>query len=139
MMSAVDSPLLYFCIGEKMSLNNDELLNNVKRQAKRLSKKLSIPLGHAQEMLSYIVYGCENWSSLRTSLKSESFDNEYLVLAALHPKADLFLFKLLNNNISSIITRFNIKVAEQKSYEEIKIILVSLFGIELTEFERKIK
>lgn len=138
-MSAVDSPLLYFILVKKMSLNNDELLLNIKRQAKRLSKILSIPLGRAQESLSITVYDCESWGDLRSSVIAKSFDNEYLLLAALYPKADIILFKLLDNNMSNIVARFNAKFIDQKSNEEIKIILISLFGIEPTDFQNKIE
>jgi len=119
-----------------MSLKNDELVLNIKRQAKRLSKTLSIPLGQAQELLSIIVYGCESWTYLRASLKSESFDNQFLVLAALHPKADIFLFKLLNNNMGSIIARFSARFPNLEGNEER---IINLFGIELHDFEQKIK
>jgi hypothetical protein len=105
----VDSTLLYFYVGEKMSLKNDELVLNIKRQAKRLSKSLSIPLGQAQELLSIIVYDCDGWGHLLISLKSKKFDNEYLLLSALHPKAETLLFKLLNNNMNNILSRFNAK------------------------------
>lgn len=135
----MDSTLLYFSIGEKMSLNNDELILNIKRQAKRLSKKLSIPLGQAQEGLSIIVYDSVNWGDLRTSLNAESFDNEFLLLAALHPKSDIILFKLLNNNMSIIISRFKMKFSNQKSNKEITDIIISIFGIEPSDFKRKIK
>ncbi len=122
-----------------MSLNNDELILNIKRQAKRLSKKLSIPLGQAQEGLSIIVYDSVNWGDLRTSLNAESFDNEFLLLAALHPKSDIILFKLLNNNMSIIISRFMMKFSNQKSNKEITDIIISTFGIEPSDFKRKIK
>lgn len=138
-MSAVDSPLLYFYIGERMSLNNDELHLNIKRQAKRLSKILSIPLGHGQESLSITVYDCENWGHLLTSLKSQSFDNECLLLSALQPKADILLFKLLDNNMNNIVSRYKIKFTDQKLSKEIRNIIISLFGIEPSDFERKIK
>jgi len=130
---------LYFYIGEKMSLKNDELVLNIKRQAKRLAKTLYIPLGQAQELLSIIVYDCDGWGDLRSSVIAKSFDNEYLLLAALYPKADILLFKLLDNNMSNIVARFNAKFIDQKSNEEIKIILISLFGIEPTDFQNKIK
>lgn len=135
----MDSTLLYFSIGEKMSLNNDELILNIKRQAKRLSKKLSIPLGQAQEGLSIVVYDCEDWGHLLISLKSLSFDKECLLLTALHPKADILLFKLLDNNMNNIIARFNVKFTDQKLNEEIKNIIINLFGIEPSDFKRKIK
>lgn len=121
-----------------MSLNNDELILNIKRQAKRFSKYLSIPLGQAQEFLSIIVYGCDGWGHLRTSLNAESFDNEFLLLAALYPKADILLFKLLDNNMSIIINRFKVKFSDQKSNEEITNIVISIFGIEPSDFKRKI-
>lgn len=122
-----------------MSLKNDELVLNIKRQAKRLAKTLYIPLGQAQELLSIIVYDCDGWGDLRSSVIAKSFDNEYLLLAALYPKADILLFKLLDNNMSNIVARFNAKFIDQKSNEEIKIILISLFGIEPTDFQNKIK
>ncbi len=122
-----------------MSLNNDELILNIKRQAKRLSKKLSIPLGRAQESLSITVYDCESWGDLRSSVIAESFDNEYLLLAALHPKADILLFKLLDNNMSIIISRFKIKFNDQKLNKEITDIIISIFGIEPSDFKSKIK
>ena len=135
----MDSKLLYFYIGEKMSLNNDELILNIKRQAKRLSKKLSIPLGRAQESLSITVYDCESWGDLRSSVIAESFENEFLLLAALHPKSDIILFKLLDNNMSIIISRFKMKFSDQKLNEEIRNIIISIFGIEPSDFKRKTK
>lgn len=131
--------LLYFSIGEKMSLNNDELLLNIKRQAKRFSKILSIPLGRAQENLSYVVYDCDSWGHLITSLRSKTFDNECLLLSALHPKADIILFKLLDNNMDNIISRFNVKVTDQTLNEEIQNLIISTFGIEASDFKSKIK
>lgn len=116
-----------------MSLNNDELHSNIKRQAKRLSKILSIPLGRAQESLSINVYDSESWGHLLSSLKSQSFDDECLLLAALQPKADILLFKLLDNNMSSIVQRF------QKKLEINENNIISLFGIEPSDFEGKIK
>ena len=122
-----------------MSLNNDELILNIKRQAKRLSKKLSIPLGRAQESLSITVYDCESWGDLRSSVIAESFENEFLLLAALHPKSDIILFKLLDNNMSIIISRFKMKFSDQKLNEEIRNIIISIFGIEPSDFKRKTK
>jgi len=138
-MSAVDSSLLYFCIGEKMSLNNDDLLVNIKRQAKRLSKSLDIPLGQAQEALSTIVYDTIGWGNLRASLGSESFDNECLLLSALHPKADIFLFKLLDTHMNNIVGRLEEKIDNKKINNEAKNIILNIFAIEPTDFERKIK
>ena len=136
MMSAVDSSLLYFCIGENMSVNHDELLLNVKRQAKRLSKSIDLPLGQAQEMLAHVVYDCNGYGDLISSVKATSFKNEYLLLAALHPKADVFLFKLLDTHMNNIVERSQEKLENNKINENI---IVSLFGIEPTDFESKIK
>ena len=135
-MSAVDSLLLYFCIGENMSVNHDDLLLNVKRQAKRLSKKLDIPLGQAQEMLSYIVYDCDGYGDLIFSVKATSFKNECLLLTALHPKADIFLFKLLDTHMNNIVQRSQEKLENNKINENI---IISLFGIEPSDFKSKTK
>ena len=139
MTSNVGLLLLYFYIGEKMSLKNDELVLNIKRQAKRFSKSLSIPLGHAQENLSYVVYDSDSWGHLINSLKSKTLDNECLLLSALHPKADIIFFKLLDNNMDNIINRFKVKVTDHKLKEEIQNLIVSIFGIEASDFKNKIK
>ena len=44
-----------------MSLSNDELLSNIKRQAKRLSKNTNVPLRQAQSHLAMCVYQCDDW------------------------------------------------------------------------------
>ena len=49
-------------------------------------------------MLSYAFYGCENYDQLISLLKSDSFENQNLILAALYPNAELFLLKLLNTD-----------------------------------------
>ena len=119
-----------------MSLKNEDLLNNVKRQAKRLSKKLSIPLGQSQEMLSYVVYGCDSYGQLISLLKSDSFENKNLILAALHPKAEDFLLKFLNTDMNNILSRFNERVEKIEINENS---VVEIFGIEPTDFKSKIK
>ncbi|MBL4832716.1 MAG: hypothetical protein JKY26_01985 [Pseudomonas sp.] len=119
-----------------MSLSNDELLSNIKRQAKRLSKRINVPLRQAQSVLSIALYQCDNWNHLRDSLKSDSLDNQLLFLAALQPNADTFLFKLLNNNMNNIISRFKISFSDQKLNEEI---IISFFGIEPTDFKNKMQ
>ena len=119
-----------------MSLKNEDLLNNVKRQAKRLSKKLSIPLGQSQEMLSYVVYGCDSYGQLISLLKSDSFENQNLILAALHPKAEDFLLKLLHTDMDNVLSRFNERVENIIINENT---VVEIFGIELTDFKRKTK
>lgn len=126
-----------------MSLSYDELISNIKRQAKRLSKSINIPLRQAQKILATSVYQCDDWNNLRDSLKSDSFDNQLLLLTALHPKADILLFKLLDNNMSIIISRFKMKFSDQKSNEEksneeISNIIISTFGIEPFDFKNKI-
>ncbi len=131
--------MLYFYIGEKMSVNHDELLLNIKRQSKRLSKSLNIPLGQAQEMLAHVVYDCNGYGDLISSLKSTSFKNEYLLLAALHPKADVFLFKLLDTHMNNIVGRLEEKIVNKKINNEAKNIILNVFAIEPTDFERKIK
>lgn len=119
-----------------MLLKNEDLLNNVKRQAKRLSKKLSIPLGQAQEMLSYVVYGCENYGQLISLLKTDSFENQNLILAALHPKAEDFLLKLLHTDMDNVLSRFNERVENIIINENT---VVEIFGVEPTDFKSKIK
>jgi len=135
----VDLLLLYFYIGEKMSVNHDELLLNIKRQSKRLSKSLNVPLGQAQEMLAHVVYDCNGYGDLISSLKSTSFKNEYLLLASLHPKADVFLFKLLDTHMNNIVGRLEEKIVNKKINNEAKNIILNVFAIEPTDFERKIK
>ena len=119
-----------------MSLKNEDLLNNVKRQAKRLSKKLSIPLGQAQEMLSYVIYDCDSYGQLISLLKSDSFENQNLILAALHPKAEDFLLKFLNTDMNNILSRFKERVENIKINENT---VVEIFSIEPTDFTSKVK
>lgn len=122
-----------------MSLKNDELILNIKRQAKRLSKSLSISLGLAQESLSIILYDCDTWGHLLISLKTDKFDNECLLLSALHPKSQTLLYKILKNNMSNIIVRFKTKFPEYDAHDQVEKLIVNLFGIELSDFERKIR
>ncbi|HBY85448.1 MAG TPA: hypothetical protein DEO86_06195 [Colwellia sp.] len=122
-----------------MSISDDKLLSNIKRQAKRLSKQLSIPLRQAQSLLSISLYKCDNWNHLRDSLKSDSLDNQLLLLAALQPNADIFLFKLLDNNMNNIITRFKVNFSDQKLNEERINIIISIFGIEPSDFKSKME
>ena len=122
-----------------MSLSNDELLSNIKRQAKRLSKQLSIPLRQAQSLLSISLYKCDNWNHLRDSLKSDSFDNQLLLLAALQPNADIFLYKLLNTHMNNIVSNLQDVVVNEITNEETKNIVINIFGIEPTVFKRNLK
>ena len=109
--------------------------NNI-YSTKRLSKKLSIPLGQSQEMLSYVVYGCESYGQLISLLKSDSFKNQNLKLAALHPNAELFLLKLLNTDMNNILSRFKERVQNIKINKNT---VVEIFGIELTDFKKETK
>ncbi|MFT5758875.1 MAG: hypothetical protein ACI9LM_003623 [Alteromonadaceae bacterium] len=121
-----------------MSLSNEELLSNIKRQAKRLSKSINIPLRQAQSVLSISVYQCDNWNHLRDSLKSDSLENQLLLLSALQPNADSFLYKLLDNNLTNI--SFIIKENNSVDIPESAIteIVVNMFGIEINKFKEKI-
>lgn len=120
-----------------MSLSDDELLSNIKRQAKRLSKQLSIPLRQAQSLLSISLYKCDNWNHLRDSLKQDSLDNEFLLLAALQPNSDVFLFKLLDTYMNNITSNLQDKLVNTEINEETENIIIKIFGIEPSDFKRK--
>lgn len=122
-----------------MSLSNDELLSNIKRQAKRLSKSLNIPLRQAQSVLSISLYQCGNWNHLRDSLKSDSFDNELLLLASLQPNSDIFLYKLLNTHMKMIMCKLQDELVKEAKNEETENIIINIFGIEPSDFKRKIQ
>lgn len=47
-------------------------LHDLKTHAKLLSKKLSLPLGHAQEIVAFR-YKCDNWSQLKNCFSDENF------------------------------------------------------------------
>ena len=81
--------------GVLMSFKKEDLLVNIKRQAKRLSKLLTIPLGQAQEALAICLYGCDSYSDLLVKIKAESFDNPLIALSALSPNSEIFLVKIL--------------------------------------------
>jgi len=122
-----------------MSLSNDELLSNIKRQSKRLSRSLNTPLRKSQSILAMSVYLCADWNELRDSLKSSSFENQLLLLASLQPNSDSFLYKLLNENLANI--SFNIKeyTGENLPIDQIEKIIINVFGIEHSDFIRKIQ
>ena len=122
-----------------MSLSNDELLSNVKRQAKRFSKSFHIPLRQAQKVFAMSVYQCKDWLHLRESLKSDSLDNQLLLLATLQPNSDAFLYKLLNENLSNISSHIKEYIDENLPIKQIKKIIVNIFGIEHSDFIRKTK
>ncbi|MDG1752602.1 hypothetical protein [Pseudoalteromonas sp. S554] len=103
---------------------------------KRLSKKLSISLGQSQEMLSYVVYGCDSYGQLMSLVKSDLLENLNLILAILHSKAEGCLLKFLNTDMNNILSRFNERVKNIKINENT---VVEIFGIELTDFKRKTK
>ena len=117
-----------------MSVKKEELLRNVKRQAKRLQKILLCPLGQAQEHLANCVYSCESYGQLISLLKAESFEQPELVLSGLYPKADLFVYKLLNTHIDSIIIRFEESLGKDKINEKN---ILSIFAIEPDDFKQK--
>jgi hypothetical protein len=122
-----------------MSLSNDELLSNVKRQAKRLSKSINIPLRKSQSILSMSVYQCQSWNDLRDSLKSDSFDNQLLLLASLQPNSDAFLYKFLNENLANISFHIKEYTDENLPINQIEKIITNIFGIEHSDFIRKIQ
>ena len=103
---------------------------------KRLSKKLSISLVQSQEMLSYVVYGCDSYGQLMSLVKSDLLENLNLILAILHSKAEGCLLKFLNTDMNNILSRFNERVKNIKINENT---VVEIFGIELTDFKRKTK
>ena len=120
-----------------MSLSNDELLSNIKRQAKRLSKSINVPLRQAQGQLAMYVYQCDNWVQLRDSLESDSFDNQLLLLASLQPNSNAFFFKLLNENLSNISLRIKENTSERLRESELEKIVINIFGIEPSDFKSK--
>lgn len=125
--------MLYF--GVRMSFESEALISNVKRQAKRLSKKISIPLGQAQEGVSICLYGCDSYSDLLVKIKAESFDNPLIALSALSPNSEIFLVKVLASHLDSIIGNFEKKFPGSNINEEM---VVSLFGLEFDEFKGKL-
>lgn len=125
--------MLFF--GGIMSFQCDELLINIKRQAKRLAKIMNSSLGHAQETLAICVYGCRNYGELISLVKSQDFKNSIFFLTALHPKAETFLYKILSENITNISERF---VANQIGFDKSHEKILMIFSIELDDFERKI-
>ena len=119
----------------RMNFESETLLSNVKRQAKRLSKKLSLPLGQAQEGVSICLYGCDSYSDLLVKIKAESFDNPLIALSALSPNSEIFLVKILASHLDSIIGNFEKKFPGSNINEEM---VVSLFGLEFDEFKGKL-
>ncbi len=123
------------CFGVRMSFGTEALISNVKRQAKRLSKKLSLPLGQAQEGVAICLYGCDSYSDLLVKIKAESFDNPLIALSALSPNSEIFLVKILASHLDSIIGNFEKKFPGSNLNEEM---VVSLFGLSFSEFKLKI-
>tara|TARA_R110001606_G_scaffold325429_1_gene472105 strand:- start:782 stop:1144 length:363 start_codon:yes stop_codon:yes gene_type:complete len=118
-----------------MNFESETLLSNVKRQAKRLSRKLSCPLGQAQEGLAICLYGCDSYSDLLVKLRAESFENPLIAIAALSPSSEIFLIKLLASNLDSIVKNFEKKFTGSNINEEM---VISLFGLEFDEFKGKL-
>ena len=121
--------------GVLMSFNKEDLLANIKRQAKRLSKLLTIPLGQAQEGAAICLYGCDSYSDLLVKIKAESFDNPLIALSALSPNSEIFLVKILASHLDSIIGNFEKKFPGSNINEEL---VISLFGLSFDEFKAKI-
>ena len=123
------------CFGVRMSFESEALISNVKRQAKRLSKKLSIPLGQAQEGVAICLYGCDSYSDLLVKIKADSFDNPLIALSGLSPKSEIFLANLLASYLNSIIVNFEKKFPGSNINEEM---VISLFGLSFSDFKLKI-
>ena len=121
--------------GVLMSFKKEDLLVNIKRQAKRLSKLLTIPLGQAHEGAAICLYGCDSYSDLLVKIKAESFDNPLIALSALSPNSEIFLVKILASHLDSIIGNFEKKFPGSNINEEM---VVSLFGLSFSEFKLKI-
>ncbi|MFT5297179.1 MAG: hypothetical protein ACI9YH_003210 [Colwellia sp.] len=120
-----------------MSQSNDELLSNIKRQAKRLSKSINVPLRQAQGHLAMSVYQCDNWNHLRDSLKSDSFDNQLLLLSALQPNSDTFLYTLLNENLSNISLSIKENTSINIPENDLEELIINIFGIDIIVFKEK--
>jgi hypothetical protein len=120
-----------------MSLSNEELLSNIKRQAKRLSKSINIPLRQAQSVLSISLYQCDNWNNLRESLKSDSFDNQLLLLSALQPNSNTFLYTLLNENLSNISLSIKENTSINIPENDLEELIINIFGIDIIVFKEK--
>ncbi|WP_404389858.1 hypothetical protein [Pseudoalteromonas phenolica] len=103
-----------------------EQLDNVKRQAKRLSKAISIPLKQAQQVLSEVVYDCSNWQELKLRINAQS-DDGLILLTNLHPKADVKFMKAFDNNKEDILSRME----EHPSFEngQNSKILLNIFSL----------
>ena len=78
----------------------------LKGKQKGFQKKLSIPLGQSQEMLSYVVYGCDSYGQLMSLVKSDLLENLNLILAVLLSKAEDCLLKFLNTDMNNTLSRF---------------------------------
>ena len=69
-------------------------------------------------------------------MKSDLLENLNLILAALHSKAEDCLLKFINTDMNNILSRFKERVENIKTNENT---VVEIFGIELTDFKKKIK
>ena len=69
-------------------------------------------------------------------MKSDLLENLNLILAALLSKAEDCLLKFLNTDMNNILSRFKERVENIKTNENT---VVEIFGIELTDFKKKIK
>lgn len=122
-------------LGVFMSSDLEFLLVNVKRQSKRLSKILSCSLGQAQEGLAICVYGCLSYGDFLKKIKSNKFDNPLLALTGLSPNSEIFLLKILESNLNSIVLNFEKKFPDSSIDEKL---VVSLFGITFDEYTARV-
>lgn len=60
-----------------------QLQHTVKRQAKRLQKRLDIQLHQAKKILAQAAYQCPNWDDLENRLRDRAFDSAALLLSRL--------------------------------------------------------
>jgi len=109
-----------------MTTANSEQLDNIKRQAKRLSKATSLPLKHAQQVLSEVVYDCPNWQELKLRINTQS-DDDLILLTNLHPKADVKFIETFENYKEGILSR----IEEHPSFENLQNskILLNIFSL----------
>mgnify|MGYP000014377030 CR=1 FL=1 len=118
--------LVFVDFGRLMTTENSAQLDNVKRQAKRLSKIISIPLRQAQQLLSEVVYDCSNWQELKLRIDTQS-DDDLIQLTNLHPKSDAKYMQVFEEYKEVILSRMN----GHPSFEEEKKlqILLSIFAL----------
>lgn len=83
------------------------LQKNIKRQAKRLSAKLDIPLTYAKGILAQAAYHCASWEDLSARLQTTSHSGA-LLLAYLPGSADSILY--FRTNVQEIARQIGRRV-----------------------------